>query len=126
MYHLLLKSPHIIPYILESRILVGKVRLYKTYALLFDHHTPLRWCKVKYAALRCVRHNWFDPQTNQRKDSMIGFDLIYCVSRHFQKYFSYIMATSFSGGRSRRESLTMGKQLVNFITCGCESSAPFL
>jgi len=30
----------------------------------------------------------------------------------------------FSGGRSRRESPTMGKQLVNFITC--ESSAPFL
>jgi hypothetical protein len=30
-------------------------------------------------------------------------------------------------GRSRstwREPLTMGKQLVNFITCGCESSAP--
>jgi hypothetical protein len=37
------------------------------------------------------------------------------------------MATSFSGGRSwitRREPPTMGKQLVNFITCGCESSAP--
>jgi len=37
------------------------------------------------------------------------------------------MATSFSGGRSwstRREAPTMGKQLVNFITCGCESSAP--
>jgi hypothetical protein len=34
----------------------------------------------------------------------------------------------FSGGRSRstrREPPTMGKQLVNFITCGCESSAPF-
>jgi hypothetical protein len=30
------------------------------------------------------------------------------------------MATSFSGGRSRREPPTMGKQLVNFITCGCE------
>jgi hypothetical protein len=31
---------------------------------------------------------------------------------------------SFSGGRSRstwREPPTMGKQLVNFITCGCES-----
>ena len=31
------------------------------------------------------------------------------------------MATSFSGGRSRstqREPSTMGKQLVNFITCG--------
>jgi hypothetical protein len=39
-----------------------------------------------------------------------------------------IMATSFSGGGSRstrREPPTLGKQLVNFITCGCESSAPF-
>jgi hypothetical protein len=34
------------------------------------------------------------------------------------------MATSFSGGGSRREPPSMGKQLVNFITCGCESSAP--
>jgi hypothetical protein len=32
------------------------------------------------------------------------------------------------GGRSRsnrREPPTVGKQLANFITCGCESSAPF-
>jgi len=39
-----------------------------------------------------------------------------------------LSATSFSGGRSwstRREPLTMGKQLVYFITCGCKSSAPF-
>jgi hypothetical protein len=39
------------------------------------------------------------------------------------------MAISFSGGRSRsirREPPIMGMQLVNFITCGCESSAPFL
>jgi hypothetical protein len=46
-----------------------------------------------------------------------------------QQYFSYIMATSFSGGGSqstRREPLTIGKQLVNFITCDCKSSAPFL
>ena len=38
------------------------------------------------------------------------------------------MVTSFSGGRSRstrREPPTMGKQLVNFITRGCESSSPF-
>ena len=35
------------------------------------------------------------------------------------------MATSFSGGGSRSEPPTMDKQLVNFITCGCESSAPF-
>ena len=43
----------------------------------------------------------------------------------FNATFSYIMATSFSGGRSRstrREPPTMGKQLVNFIAA---SSAPF-
>jgi hypothetical protein len=48
--------------------------------------------------------------------------------RWLNQYFSYIMATSFSGGRSRstrREPPTMGKQLVNFITCSCEPSAPF-
>ena len=46
----------------------------------------------------------------------------------FNATFSYIMATSFSGGGSRstrREPPTLGKQLVNFITCGCESSAHF-
>ena len=55
-------------------------------------------------------------------------DWIFGVYCHFQQYFSYIMATSFSGGRSwstRREPPTMGKQLVNFITCDCKSSAPF-
>jgi hypothetical protein len=38
------------------------------------------------------------------------------------------MATSFSGGGSRstrREPPTMGRQLLNFITCDCKSSAPF-
>ena len=35
------------------------------------------------------------------------------------------MATSFIGGRNRREPPTMGKQLVSFITCDCESSAHF-
>jgi hypothetical protein len=43
--------------------------------------------------------------------------------------FQLIMATSFSGRGSRstrREPPTMGKQLANLITCGCESSAPVL
>jgi hypothetical protein len=47
----------------------------------------------------------------------------------FRAPTGYIMASSFSGGGSRstrREPPTMGKQLVNVITCGCESSAPFL
>ena len=50
----------------------------------------------------------------------------------FNATFSNISAISwrpvFSGGRSRntrRELPTVSKQLVNFITCGCESSATF-
>jgi hypothetical protein len=42
---------------------------------------------------------------------------------------STLMATTFSGGRSWgtwRDQPTMGKQLVSFITCGCESSARLL
>jgi hypothetical protein len=33
---------------------------------------------------------------------------------------------SLSGGKSQREPPNMGKQLVNFINCDCESSTPFL
>jgi hypothetical protein len=52
----------------------------------------------------------------------------------FIRFINYIWSIHIyniyiSGGRSRgtgRELTTMGKQLVNFITCGCESSAPFL
>jgi hypothetical protein len=41
----------------------------------------------------------------------------------------YLLATNSDttwGMSTRREPPTMGKQLVNLITCGCESSAPFL
>jgi len=46
-----------------------------------------------------------------------------------QLFFSMYSIASHSGEGSRstrREPPTMGKQLVNFITCGCESNAPFL
>ena len=32
---------------------------------------------------------------------MIGFGLVYGVKRHFQQYFSYIVAVSFIGGGNR-------------------------
>jgi hypothetical protein len=53
----------------------------------------------------------------KRKETDFDFFLVLNAT------FSYIMATSVSGGG--REPPTMGKQLVNFITCGCKSSAPF-
>jgi hypothetical protein len=57
-----------------------------------------------------------------------NYDRVIVTEGQNHGFHSYIMATSFSGGRSRstrKEPPTMGKQLVNFITCGCESSAPF-
>ena len=41
------------------------------------------------------------------------------VQRHFQQYFSYIVAVSFIGGenrRTQRKSPTCRKSLTNFIT----------
>jgi hypothetical protein len=67
-------------------------------------------------------------ETNKDLLKVILFLVFLVFERHFQQYFSYIMATSFSGGGSRstwREPQTMGKQLVNFITCGCETIASF-
>jgi hypothetical protein len=43
----------------------------------------------------------------------------YGVERHFQKYFSYIVAISFIGGGNQttgRKQLTFHKSLTNFVT----------
>jgi hypothetical protein len=42
----------------------------------------------------------------------------------FQLYHGKPVLVVEEAGLSR-EPLTMGKQLVNFITCGCKSNAPF-
>ena len=60
------------------------------------------YCMLIFGSIRKEKY------TNIR----LMIDLIYCAECHFQQYFSYIMATSFSGGRSRstrREPPTMGK-----------------
>jgi hypothetical protein len=38
--------------------------------------------------------------------------------------FQLYRGDQFGGGGSRREPQTLGKQLVNFITCGSQLSAP--
>ena len=64
------------------------------------------------------RYSWNIAEVGVKHQSKHMIDwLIFCVQCHFQQYFNYIMATSFSGGRNRstrREPPTMGKQLVNF------------
>jgi hypothetical protein len=44
----------------------------------------------------------------------IWFDLIVVFNNAYQQYFSYIIATSLSDGRSRREPPIMGKHLVDY------------
>ena len=90
-------------------------------------------CEVLYSLCTENRLDDDDENTNVFGQEKLEFHLNlnvlnFGVYRHFQQYFSYIMATSFSGGGSRstqREPPTLEKQLVNFITCGCESTAPF-
>jgi hypothetical protein len=67
-------------------------------------------------------------QFTQSPKNLIDFLDFWC----FNATFSNISAISWrpvlvveEAGSTRREPPTMGKQLVNFITCDCESSAPF-
>jgi hypothetical protein len=50
---------------------------------------------------------------DQRKKNDFVFNTGYDVSRHFQQYFSYIVAVSFGGGE---KPPTFRKSLTNFIT----------
>jgi hypothetical protein len=62
-----------------------------------------------------------------RDRMVVGFATTYASSAYH--HWCCEVKSRFSGGRSRntrREPLTMGKQLVDFITCDWESSAPFL
>jgi hypothetical protein len=55
----------------------------------------------------------FNHQTN------LGLDYLIKDYRHFQQYFSYIMAVSFNGGgdrNTRRKLPTCRKSLTHFIT----------
>ena len=63
----------------------------------------------------------------KREEFEFEFWCLTPLSAIFQLYHGD--RSSFSGGGSRstrREPPTLGKQLVNFITCLCEPSAPFL
>jgi hypothetical protein len=51
-------------------------------------------------------------------------DLIFCVLTPLSTIFQLLSWRPVLVVEEAGE--TMGKQLVNFITCGCESSAPFL
>jgi len=66
--------------------------------------------------------NWHTTNNKELTKTVNFVGWVYCDSRHFQQYFSYIMAVIFIGGgnRSTRGKLpTCHKSLTNFITKCC-------
>jgi hypothetical protein len=74
---------------------------------------------------------WFSPGTPASSTTKTSHHEIAESSiKHNKSINQSIIGSPYlvCGGRSwstRREPPTMGKQLVNFITCDCKSSAPF-
>jgi hypothetical protein len=57
-------------------------------------------------------HSFTVKGINYEFDYGKGYD----VERHFQQYFSYMVAVSFIGGGNRRKPPTSHQSLTNFIT----------
>ena len=74
------------------------------------HISPLGLC----VDLWFVYEEYHDPCTYKKCQGQ-G----YGVQRHFQQYFSYIVACSFIGGGNRRKPPACRKSLTNFITYCC-------
>ena len=126
-------SYNLISYVISHRTL-SCLNLYQMIWWETNHGTrsQLGFIWLKHVSRDLVRksrmtRSFIQPASSViiRIYDLISFDLMFGVWHHFQQYFNYIMATSFSGGRSRStrwEPPTMGKQLVSCITCGCELS----
>ena len=81
-------------------------------------------------AVSLVSSLWQFEFSSSKKKSLQRLWLILIDFWCFYATFSNISAISWrpvlvveEAGSTRREPPTMGKQLINFITCGCESSA---
>ena len=100
-------------------------RLLRTWWRLFRK----RVVRTRFDIYVFIEYN-SSPSIHIRSTLFIWFDLIWFLV--FNATFSNISAISWrpvlvveeAGVPGKNQ--TMGKQLVTFITCGCESSAPFL
>jgi hypothetical protein len=82
----------------------GKFFILGIFAIFLQHYFFTTWCNVMkmswyiYNGLKYLHDTTFNTYPN-----LIHWDLgceVYDVQRHFQEYFSYIMANSFTGGGS--------------------------
>jgi hypothetical protein len=103
----------------------GKVNTVSTHM----HERSISWLRYRQSGrIKLVLHCICLELEKKHHPNIVRSFLVNCCADWdiaVVDWFSYIMATSFNGGRSRstrRKPPTMGKQLVNFITCGCESS----
>ena len=91
--------------------------------LLWHHWSILNWillgwfiCGLLYKCILQYLH---------QKVEIIYVWLIFVATFSNISAISWRQVLAVEKARILREPPTMGKQLINFITCGCESSAPF-
>jgi hypothetical protein len=92
----------------------------------------LRMCRIYFRTgslpVTSLPVTWLPVAPRHRSPSNNNLSVPIYYKRHFQQYFSYIRATSLSGGKSRstrREPPTMGKQLVNLSLAAASRVHPF-
>jgi hypothetical protein len=93
--------------------------------IIFLFHNIKQFCRHWYYAYTCTSYPIISNcDVNARCELFSIFTSNLIVGKIFTLDLYQI-----NNGRSRntrREPPTMGRQLVSFITCDCESSAPFL
>jgi hypothetical protein len=93
------------------------VHLLVPFTTTYKHITSIFiiWFNNSYFLVQIIQYKG-------RKEMIINYNYL-----SFPRIYRELSPSSINCSRwsTRREPLTMGKQLVNFITCGCESSAPF-
>ena len=100
----------------------------------FSKFIPIRYFVVKFSKLFATLPFYMNFR-GQIENQVSDYRLLRSSSL-WLIWFDFLCLTLLSaifllyhGGRSwstKREPPTMSKQLVSFITCGCESSVPFL
>jgi len=93
----------------------------KVWMFIINNYIHGGYPSLKLVPLSKVKHCcWYKRRVQQKSWSglSVWFGLVYGVQRHFQQYFSYIVAVSFivGGSRSTRSKPpTCRKSLTNFI-----------
>ena len=112
--------------IISHRIVVGHLLIADKTPLHGENHQSLvsekffTWGSFVYS----LQLMWIEIGNITRSIYKDWFDLIYCALSNITAISWRPALVVEEAGSTLKEPPTMGKQLVNVITCGCESNAP--